>query len=158
MATQLTKNFSLEEFVRSETATRYNIDNTPDASAKAHLQELANALQSIRDFYGKGIKINSGYRCPKLNSHPNVGGSTTSQHMTGYAADIKPVDGNMAALKSIILAWAKTHDYDQIIMEQCDSNGIPRWIHFGCKHTIKGCRKQQLKASKIGGKWVYASL
>lgn len=158
MATQLTKNFTLEEFTKSSTAAKYGINNTPDATVLAHLKELATALQSIREYYGKPITISSGYRCPAVNSHPDVKGSTTSQHMTGYAADIKPTDGNMAALKMIILEWAKTHQYDQIIMEQCDAKGVPQWIHFGCKHATKGTRKQQLKAKKVNGKWVYSSL
>lgn len=155
MATQLTKNFTLEELTASSDAVKYDIDNKPDAKTWANLTELAIALQSIRDYYGKPISVNSAYRCPKLNE--KVGGATTSQHMTGFAADIKPTDGNMAALKMVILEWAKTHKYDQIILEQCDSKGIPQWIHFGCKHATKGQRKQKLTAKKVNGKWVYSS-
>lgn len=156
MATYLTKNFTLEELTRSNTASALGINNTPDATSQAHLKELANVLQSIRDYYGKGIVVNCAYRCKAVNT--KVGGASTSQHMTGYAADLKAADGNNTDLKLAILAWAKTHVYDQIILEQCDSNGVPAWIHFGYKHTSKGQRRQQLKAKKVNGKWNYTSL
>ena len=152
--TQLTKNFSLEELTRSATATARGIDNTPTPAVKKNLQTLATSLQSIRDYYGKGIAINCAYRCKALNTA--VGGALTSQHMTGYAADIRPVDGNMAALKLSILQWSNTHQYDQIIFEQCDSNGIPSWIHFGVRHATKGQRRQKLIAKKVNGKWTYS--
>lgn len=156
MTTKLTKNFTLEEFLKSDTATERNIRNTPTKEAEAHIRELAESLQSIREAFGKPIKISSGYRCATLNKA--VGGATSSQHMTGYAADIKPAAGTMAELKAAILEWAKKNKYDQIIMEQCDKNGIPTWIHFGCRHATKGQRGQILKAKKVNGIWQYTAL
>ena len=83
---QLTKHFSLEELIASETATRKGIDNTPDETVKRNLQILAEGLERIREFLQKPIRINSGYRCKKLNQA--VGGSKTSEHILGLAADI----------------------------------------------------------------------
>lgn len=155
MATQLTKNFTIEELIASSTATARKIDNTPNAPIRAHLQELASMLQSLREAWGGGIKVSSAYRCPKLNSA--VGGASNSMHMQGYAADINPSNGDKAGFLKCVLEWAKTHNYDQIILEQCDSKGIPSWIHIGVKHSSKGVRKQKLTAKKVNGKWAYST-
>ena len=72
--TQLTQNFSLAELVKSETALRKGLDNTPTPEVVANLQKLAdNILQPVRNHYGKSVKINSGYRAPEVNA--SVGGS-----------------------------------------------------------------------------------
>lgn len=150
---KLTNNFTLEELTKSATATAYKLDNTPSAIVKGHLKELAESLQTLRDMYGKPITITSGYRSPKVNA--KVGGSATSQHTTGYAVDMQPTNGDMQTFKAVVLEWAKTHKYDQIILEQCDAKGLPTWVHFGVKHATKGQRKQILTATKKSGKWVY---
>ena len=88
MATQLTKNFSLEELIASATAKAKKIDNTPTPQVKENLEKLCKeVLQPIRDKYGKAITVTSGYRSPKLNAA--VGGVKTSQHVLGQAVDIK---------------------------------------------------------------------
>ncbi|GJG35778.1 D-Ala-D-Ala carboxypeptidase family metallohydrolase [Prevotella lacticifex] len=144
----------LEELIRSEHATAAGIDNTPDAASLAHLKELVeNMLQPIRDAYGKGIKVSSAYRNKQLNKL--VGGAATSSHMYGYAADIKPVDGNMKALQRIVMEWSKTHNFDQIIIEQ-PINFVASWIHIGWKRGTSGVqRKNILYAKKINGRWNY---
>jgi hypothetical protein len=64
---KLTENFTLSEMVKSETALRNNLDNTPGAAEIANLKVLAEkVLQPIRDHYKKGIKVNSGFRHPKI--------------------------------------------------------------------------------------------
>lgn len=76
---QITKNFSMEEFTRSETAERLGIQNIPGNRERLAIVNLcAKLLQPLRDIYGKPITINSGYRCPALNKA--VGGVATSQH------------------------------------------------------------------------------
>ena len=85
---QLTKNFTLEELVHSDTANAKGIDNTPTQEIIDNLKELAeNVLQPIRDKWGKPLTVNSGYRCKELNKA--VGGVSTSQHQKGKAADIE---------------------------------------------------------------------
>ena len=82
------KYFTLTELTKSATATRLKIDNTPTAEAKQNLVNLIDKiLDPLREAYGKPIIVTSGYRCPKLNKA--VGGSTSSQHMKGMAADIR---------------------------------------------------------------------
>lgn len=138
MATKLSNNFTLEEL----TTTSQKADNTPTAEAKKHLQELCDTcLQPLRDFYGKGITINSGYRSAAVNKL--VGGSSTSAHSVGYAADTKPSNGNMIEYQKVVLEWAKTHKFDQIIIEY-PTNYIAKWIHIAVKNRAGQQRKQIL--------------
>jgi hypothetical protein len=83
----LSKNFTFSEFTKSDTAERYHIVNQiTDWEVRDNIIALVeNLLQPLRDAWGKPIHINSGYRCPELNA--KVGGSNTSQHRFGEAAD-----------------------------------------------------------------------
>lgn len=84
------KYFTFTEFERSDTATRYAIDNAMPESAKKNVAALVdNVLDPLREAWGGPIDVSSGYRCQTLNSHPDIRGSKTSQHMTGEAADIR---------------------------------------------------------------------
>lgn len=85
---KITKNFTLEELLRSATASRLGIPNSPSTSVTHNLILLCNhILQPLRNAYGKPIIVNSGYRSPELNRA--IGGAKNSQHMRGQAADIK---------------------------------------------------------------------
>ena len=84
---QLSENFSLEEFEKSNTASAKGIDNSVPAELIGNIQALVdNVLQPLRDLYGKPISFNSGYRCEELNKA--VGGVSTSQHKKGEAGDL----------------------------------------------------------------------
>lgn len=126
------KYFSLAEFVRSATAKRLNIDNTPTFEIVDNLNRLADYLDGIREKLGKPILISSGYRCPVLNRA--VGGVANSQHQKGLAADL--VCADMAKLESVL---RETGGFDQLIKEHrkgsksfwfhvsvCPRNGKPR--------------------------------
>ena len=90
---QISENFKLSEFTNSKTADKKKIDNTPSPSERANIYTLVNEiLQPIRSKFGKSIKVNSGFRCKNLNKA--VFGSSTSQHLTGSAADITTYDSN----------------------------------------------------------------
>lgn len=81
------KYFSFTEFERSATAERYAIDNTAPESARQNIARLVDkVLDPLRQAWGKPISVTSGYRCPELNKA--VGGSATSHHLQGMAADI----------------------------------------------------------------------
>jgi hypothetical protein len=85
--TQLSKSFTLQELVFSQTAARESIDNTPGPAQIRALRELCTKiLQPLRDAVGMPIVVSSGYRSPRLNKF--VGGSLRSQHMEGRAADV----------------------------------------------------------------------
>lgn len=81
------KYFSFQEFERSETAYRHGIDNTLPDKLKGNVAALVDkVLDPLREAWGKPITITSGYRCAALNKA--VGGSATSHHCKGMAADL----------------------------------------------------------------------
>ena len=109
----LSPNFALDELTASETAARHGIDNTPDQATIQNLTRLANALQEVRALLGnKVIIISSGYRSPELNQ--KVGGSATSDHCKGLAADfICPSYGTPDEIVRVVMASAIP--YKQVI-------------------------------------------
>lgn len=117
----LSEHFTLEEFTRSEVALRKGLDNTPPPEIVANLTELANGMEKVRELLGHPIHINSAYRGPKVNSA--VGGSKTSAHMQGYAADfVCPGFGDVTAICRAIMDSAI--GYDQLIHE------FGSWVHI----------------------------
>jgi zinc D-Ala-D-Ala carboxypeptidase len=84
----LTQNFTLSEMTKSETALRFGMANDPTETEIENLRILCeNVLQPVRNYYGMGVKVNSGFRHPLVNA--KVNGSTTSDHCKGFAADIE---------------------------------------------------------------------
>lgn len=135
MATKLTKNFTLEELYQSATATRRGINNFPPENVKKQITELAVLLQKIRDKYGFPIRVNSGYRCPQLNTI--VGGAKTSQHLQGQAADIVATGGRTnARLFSVIKAMidAREIQVGQLIWEY-GTKTEPNWVHVSLPYS-----------------------
>jgi zinc D-Ala-D-Ala carboxypeptidase len=161
MATKLSENFTLEEMLVSSTAKKYGIDNTPDATVKANMSILCNKLlQPIRNKFGKSIIVTSGYRCLALNTR--IGGSKTSQHMKGQAADINSGEGYKAGGDARYKANAELFDliykmggYDQLINEFPNAKGQPQWVHVSYNPTLKKQRGQALVAKKVNGKTIY---
>lgn len=147
----LSKNFSLDEMTRSETAKKKNIDNTPDPRQIEFLRELCEkVLQPVRDAFGP-VNISSGYRSPKLNVA--IGGSTSSQHcaLRGAAADISMGEKN----KDVFNFIKDELVFDQLIWEfGTDEN--PSWVHVSYHYGHN--RKQILKAVKVNGKTKYVQL
>ena len=146
----LTKNFTLAEMVKSETALRHDMDNTPGEAEIENLKRLAEkVLQPVRDHYAKGVKVNSGYRHPEVNA--KVGGSKTSDHCKGQAADIEiPGVANADLAKWI----TENLDFTQVILEFY-TPGIPDsgWVHVS--YDPENLKKQVLTATKQNGKTVY---
>ena len=150
--TQLSANFSLHEMCKSESALRLNIDNSPGETETENLRLLCeNVLQPVRDHYGKGVKVNSGYRSPELNSSPAVGGSKTSDHCKGMAADIEIPGVANAELAQWIM---DNLDYTQLILEFY-TPGIPDsgWCHIS--YDAANLKNQELTATKVAGKTTY---
>jgi hypothetical protein len=148
--TQLTKNFSLAELTKSETALRHDMDNIPGAAEIANLTELAGkVLQPVRDHYAKGVKVNSGFRHPEVNA--KVGGSKTSDHCKGQAADIE-IPG---VANAELAEWIKDNlEFTQLILEFY-TPGVPDsgWVHVS--YNPDNLKKQVMTATKQGGKTVY---
>jgi len=142
----LSKNFSLEELIKSEYAIRNSIDNTPSSLVISNLSLLAvKILQPIRDEFGTVI-INSGYRSPQLNIA--IGGSKTSDHVLGLAADIEVTN-----LSNYMLAkWCEQHlKFKQLILEFY----TPGNLDSGWVHISYGSKQQVLTAVKENGKTIY---
>ena len=146
----LTANFSLAEMVKSDTALRHDMDNTPGEAEIANLKTLCEKiLQPVRDHFQKGVKVNSGFRHPEVNA--KVGGSKTSDHCKGQAADIEiPGVANADLAQHIV----DTYDFTQVILEFY-TPGIPDsgWVHVSYDPT--NLKKQVLTATKKDGKTVY---
>ena len=146
---KLSKNFSLQELTKSDTAIRKSIDNTPSDEILSNLTSLCNmVLQKVRDSHGV-VTVTSGYRSPELNKA--IGGSTTSDHCKGCAADfeVPGLDNKQLAL------WIIDNlTFKQLILEFYE-DGQPNsgWVH--CSFEEGNNNNQVLRAVKEGKKTVY---
>lgn len=124
-------NFTYEELIHSDTADRYNIDNTPKFDQIwVRLAELAvNVLQPLRDHFGEPIVVTSGYRCPAVNRA--VGGSSTSYHAKGCAADIRFESKSERKLSSIFRYVYQNLPFSELIAEGIPGSG---WVHVAYLH------------------------
>jgi zinc D-Ala-D-Ala carboxypeptidase len=146
----LSPNFTLSEMTKSETALRHGMDNTPNQEQISNMQLLAiKVLQPVRDHYKRGVKVNSGFRHPDVNA--KVGGSRTSDHCRGMAADIE-IPG---VANAELATWIQQNlDYTQLILEFY-TPGVPDsgWVHVS--YDPANLKKQVMTAMREGGKTVY---
>ena len=147
---RLTDNFYLEEFLASQTAVRKGIDNSPKTDfVQSNIFYTARKLQKIRNRLclafdrDIGIYISSGYRCLKLNRI--LGGSKTSSHVKGWAADINAQGMTAEELFLFIVNIKDDLNFDQLIFE------FGRWVHIGFSNTPRG---QILVAKKVKRKYL----
>lgn len=143
--TQLSPHFTLAEMTRSSTATRKGIPNEAPADVVKALKLLCeNVLEPTRAHYGKPVRVTSGYRSPRLNTA--IGGSVTSQHCKGEAADFT-VEGesNLAVCQWIM----RNLKFDQVIYEFGESG----WVH--CSYSAHRLRNQKLTAKRVSGRTQY---
>lgn len=131
--------FRLEEFLISDTAVKNDIQNLPSWDVVKNLEELSLFLDELRRDWGSALRVTSGFRNERLNKL--VGGSVTSAHQIGYAADIQPVNGDMDGFITFIKNWAEDKDFDQIILEQNKKGKV--WVHIGLKN-MRGQQRHQL--------------
>lgn len=123
----MSKYFTLQELLKSDTAIKKKIDNTPSWEVVHNLERLADFLDQLREAWGSGIRVSSGFRCPALNSA--VGGVSNSAHQYGNAVDLVPVNGRMTEFEKFLKSWLKGRKFDQCIWES--NKGGSRWVHFG---------------------------
>jgi len=132
-----TKYFKSSEMIYSETAEKYNIDNTPtDEEVIDNINYTLQRLNEIREGYGKPIYINSGYRCHELNCI--IGGVQDSKHKTGLAVDLR---WDIALLEYII----DNCSFDKLIREK---NTDSKWIHIQFKRDKNEERRLTYSISK----------
>nr|UVX75178.1 MAG: Peptidase M15 [Bacteriophage sp.] len=115
------KYFTIKELTKSLTADVKGIDNTPTPEIERNLTSLVdNILDPLRELYGKPITVNSGYRCPAVNKA--VGGSATSDHVKGFAADI--TGGSKEENERLFNIIKHNFHFSQLIDEKNFS-----WVH-----------------------------
>jgi len=148
---RISKHISYKEAIKSNTALRLNIDNTPDSISLTNMTGVAhNIFEPLRLWVGGPIKINSFYRCPKLNKA--IGGSKRSQHCEGRAIDIDDTFGYKTNAE--MFHYIKNNlNFDQMIWEFGDDNN-PAWVHVSFD-SLDGNRGRLLKAIKQNGKSKY---
>jgi zinc D-Ala-D-Ala carboxypeptidase len=146
--TKLTANFTLAEFTASDTADELGIENTPTRDELANIITVAERLQGLRDFLNSSLKtpiwlqITSGFRCEALNAA--VGGSPSSDHRSGLAADFKAwrADGRAISPDTLMRTVEALGSFDQAIRY----DGQTR-IHVGYGPKMRG---QMLRKSGAG--------
>jgi zinc D-Ala-D-Ala carboxypeptidase len=151
--TRISKHITLAEAIKSQSATRLGIDNTPTTEHLEAMKILAEKIfEPIMEMHGKPIAITSFYRSPKVNK--KIGGSATSQHCLGEAMDIDAdVFDNGITNKQIFDYIKDNLDFDQLISE-FGTKEKPDWIHVSYTTKRKN-RKQILRAERVNGKTVY---
>ena len=153
MSTKWPRNFLRHEFEHSETAVRYNIDNTIPKDLLPHAYRLARWLQVLRDRLSVAhghevpVYISSGYRCKRLNR--KLRASKTSAHMEALAADIHAVGLSPTKLFAFIREEMGDIGWDQVILEH------KRWVHVGLSDPQAFQRGEELIAYKAGRKTLY---
>lgn len=131
---KLTENFTLEELIKSDTANKFHINNTPSREVVNNLKKLAtDILQPIRDTYGLPIKISSGYRCPVLNK--KVGGVKNSQHVLGEAADL--IVGDVVHNLELFNLIKAMIEHKEITVGQLINEYGGKWVHVSLPRKNK---------------------
>ena len=142
---KLTEHFTLEEFTRSNIASRLRIDNRVPDELMANIQLTANKLELVRKVLGFPIRITSGYRCPLLNAR--VGGVSTSAHTKGLAVDFHCAYGTPKEICQRLIDTGV--QFDKLIQEH------NQWVHIGFSPNYN--RQIVLTAIKNSGKTVYVN-
>tara|TARA_B110000908_G_scaffold169097_2_gene225445 strand:- start:10233 stop:10667 length:435 start_codon:yes stop_codon:yes gene_type:complete len=140
---RLTKHFTLDEFVRSDTAVRKGIDNNPSDSLIENLKITAMGMEEVRKLLQVPILVTSGYRSPTLNR--TIGGSPSSAHVQGFACDfIAPKFGTSLAIVTTIKESG-------ILVDQCIMEGS--WTHISFDPKM---RQKFMTATFMNGKAIYS--
>lgn len=123
------KYFTYLELVRTDTG----LPNGPtDWQQVVNLQRLAFFLDRLREYMGSAVIVTSGFRSPEVNAR--VGGSKTSAHLQGLAADIVPKSRTQEDFKRMLAylePLAELKAVDQLIMYR--NGDTVKWIHVGLK-------------------------
>jgi zinc D-Ala-D-Ala carboxypeptidase len=148
---KISDHVSFKEAIKSNTALRRGIDNTPNRYEQTNMEIIAEKIfEPLREWAGGPIKINSFYRCEELNRA--IGGSSRSQHCEGRAMDIDDTFGYKTNAE--MFDYIRDNlSFDQIIWEFGDENN-PAWVHVSYVSEDQN-RLRVMKAEKINGKTQY---
>lgn len=158
---QLSKNFWLHDYLKSAAAERqpnlqlYQFN--PPGYVIENIKKTNELMQKIRDWYGLPIRITSGYRCKEVNSL--IGGSSTSQHIQGEAADFEPLS---AAGREVdgkeykrIAQWILLNLSFRQLIKEYGTAADPSWLHLA--QRMADNKKQCLEVGAHTG-WKYVAL
>jgi zinc D-Ala-D-Ala carboxypeptidase len=150
---RLSKNLTLKECTKSQTAARLGIKNEPGEREVLNLKQIAeHVFQPIRDHFGVPIYVSSGYRSTKLNTA--IGGSSTSQHCQGRALDLDADVFGKISNAEIFHYIKDCLDFDQLIWELGDDSN-PAWVHVSYNSPTEN-RGRVLKATRRSSATVYS--
>ena len=141
---KLTPHFTLDEMVKSQTALRLGLDNTPDTDEMKSLLALCeNVLEPVRIHWAKPFVVNSGFRA--LRGNRAIGSRDSSQHAKGEAADIE-----IPGIDNLVLYYwiAEELDFDQLILEFYNGEPSSGWVHVS--YVGLENRNQTLRIDKGG--------
>ena len=149
---KLSKYFTLEEMVKSQTASRLAIDNTPSYESLQSMAFLCKeVLDPVRIQFGKPFSPSSGYRSVDLNRA--IGGSETSSHCSGSAADFEVPGVSNLSVANFIL---DNLNFDQLILEFYDGSPNSGWIHVSLMSKIdSSASSSNRKESLVYNGWGY---
>lgn len=142
------RHFELNEFIKSDTAKKKNIDNCPTFEVVERLAELTEYfLEPLRCALNLPVVVHSGFRCWALNKA--VGGSDTSVHPLGYAVDISCPYMAFNKFVTFVVDWVKKtgKKFDQILIETDKTTGA-QWLHIGLFNS-KGQQRGQIKIMNV---------
>ena len=143
---KLTPHFTLDEMVKSQTALRLGLDNTPDTDEMESLLALCeNVLEPVRVHWDKPVVVNSGFRSLPVNRA--IGSKDSSQHAKGEAADIE-----IPGIDNLVLYYwiAEELDFDQLILEFYNGEPSSGWVHVS--YVGLENRNETLRIDKSGVK------
>ena len=143
---KLTPHFTLDEMVKSQTALRLGLDNTPDTDEMESLLALCeNVLEPVRVHWDKPVVVNSGFRSLPVNRA--IGSRDSSQHAKGEAADIE-----IPGIDNLVLYYwiAEELDFDQLILEFYNGEPSSGWVHVS--YVGLENRNETLRIDKSGVK------
>lgn len=152
------KYFTLTQLIYSDTAARLGLDNTP---TEEHLRNLTQTIEELIDplcgawaarcevekWGSPVLTVTSGYRGYRLKEAKRA---MTSAHCYGYALDLVPANGRLAEFKNFCRIFLQAKSFDQLISEDENEAGVPRWVHIGYKNH-QGAQRRQMR-SKIDGR------
>jgi zinc D-Ala-D-Ala carboxypeptidase len=148
---KISEHISYKEAIKSNTALRRGIDNTPDDYQIGNMIAIAkHVFEPLRKWVGGPIKINSMFRCPELNQA--IGGSSRSQHCEGRAIDLDDTFGHKTNAE-MFQYIRENLNFDQLIWEFGDDDN-PAWVHVSYISEDEN-RGRVMKAEKINGRTQY---
>jgi len=150
---KLSENLSLDEVIKSNTAIRRGIDNTPSEEHLENLKYVAEKVfQPIREHFGVPIYISSGYRSPELNEA--IGGSPRSFHSHGMALDLDQDGRNKGVSNADVFYFIKDNlPFTELIWEFGDENN-PNWVHVALAKGRENEKNTKI-AQSIDNKTIY---